>query len=199
MFRLKAKLRQHLLSERKHLNQQQRELANRRLAKRILRSRSIRGKARIALYSPMQGEIDLLAGLTSLIKVQRGYLPVAGRRSLLFCRYSPTQSLLRNAQGYKQPVPPWVGLRPLASIDVVIVPLVAFDAYGHRLGLGGGHYDITLRKHRKHYRTGKQRPLLIGVGYHWQGKNRLPQKFWDIPLDEIVTDRYSYRCNKNLP
>ena len=71
-------------------------------------------------------------------------------------------------------------------MDVILLPLVAFDRKGYRLGMGGGYYDRSLafRRSRQQWR----RPRLIGVAHSCQQHPGLPQQHWDVPLDCIITE-----------
>jgi 5-formyltetrahydrofolate cyclo-ligase len=76
-----------------------------------------------------------------------------------------------------------VGGSPLLWPDVVVVPLVAIDSAGNRLGQGAGHYDVALTKLRRH---GK--PFVaIGFAYDVQIVDSLPADPWDVPLDAVAT------------
>jgi 5-formyltetrahydrofolate cyclo-ligase len=78
---------------------------------------------------------------------------------------------------------------PLASAvivapSVLLVPLLAFDAAGHRLGYGGGYYDRTLAALHD---TGKI--IAVGVAYAGQEVSELPRREHDEPLDAVVTEK----------
>ena len=74
-----------------------------------------------------------------------------------------------------------------AAIDLVLMPLTAFDAHGHRLGMGGGYYDRTFsfRRGRAHW----LRPRLVGVAWAFQRVDALDVAPWDVPMDAVATDR----------
>jgi len=72
-------------------------------------------------------------------------------------------------------------MAPKAMPDVVIVPLLGFDAEGTRLGYGGGYYDRTLAGMKK-------RPRLIGFAFAAQELPQIPREPHDLPLDAIVTE-----------
>jgi 5-formyltetrahydrofolate cyclo-ligase len=72
----------------------------------------------------------------------------------------------------------------MVTPDVVLVPLLAFDAHGHRLGYGGGYYDRTLAT---------LRVIAIGVAYAGQEVERLPREAHDRPLDMVVTENGARR------
>ena len=65
------------------------------------------------------------------------------------------------------------------ELDVIVMPLVAVDAQGNRMGMGGGFYDRTLAKT-------KQKPLKIGWAYDFQQVTALDSKPWDVKLDAAV-------------
>jgi 5-formyltetrahydrofolate cyclo-ligase len=68
-----------------------------------------------------------------------------------------------------------------AILDVVLLPLVAFDAHGHRLGMGGGYYDASF--------AAQPHALRIGLAHTVQFCAALPVRDWDVPLDAVLTER----------
>ena len=77
---------------------------------------------------------------------------------------------------------PW----PANSFDVLLVPLLAFDRSGTRIGMGAGYYDRALKA--LSYQAGTK-PYLIGLAHYFQEINSLEREPWDVPLDAILTDR----------
>lgn len=75
-----------------------------------------------------------------------------------------------------------LGLAP-TDLDAVVVPLVAFDAVGGRLGRGAGFYDRAFAFRR----AGRSAPTLIGYAYDFQRVPTMPRQPWDVPLDAVVT------------
>lgn len=71
---------------------------------------------------------------------------------------------------------------PLVEPDLIIMPLLGFDARGTRLGYGGGYYDRTLARLQK-------RPRLIGLAFASQELEAIPRESHDIPLDMVVTEQ----------
>ncbi|WDR04919.1 5-formyltetrahydrofolate cyclo-ligase [Devosia rhodophyticola] len=72
-------------------------------------------------------------------------------------------------------------LAPRAEPDIVLVPLLGFDAKGTRLGYGGGYYDRTLVQLKK-------RPQLVGLAFSAQEVDEIPRENHDVPLDAVVTE-----------
>lgn len=70
---------------------------------------------------------------------------------------------------------------PLEAIDLIVLPGVAFDEQGIRLGYGLGCYDRALAQAR--------RPTLVGLAYDFQVVESLPREEHDIPVDFVVTER----------
>ena len=89
------------------------------------------------------------------------------------------------------PVPP-AGEPELAAEDLsaVVMPLVAFDLSGHRLGRGAGYYDRTFAPRGTDRRSG---PLLVGWAYDFQQVENLDIQPWDVPLDYVVTPTTVHR------
>ena len=72
-----------------------------------------------------------------------------------------------------------------AQLDVILLPLVAFDRRGHRLGSGAGYYDRALA-----LRAGRPAPpLLVGLAHSCQEVQLIPAEPWDIPMDAVATER----------
>jgi 5-formyltetrahydrofolate cyclo-ligase len=108
-------------------------------------------------------------------------LPVVVERAapLVFRAWTPETALLPNVFGTSAPPAD----APRARPDVLLVPLLAFDRAGWRLGYGGGYYDRTLRELRSHGDA-----LAVGFAYAAQEVEALPREPFDEPLDWIVTE-----------
>jgi len=133
----------------------------------------------VAGYHPFRDEADprqLMAALAAL--GHRLALPcvVAARSALVFREWKSGDRLKPNAYGIAEPLADAAERVP----DAVLVPLLAFDASGHRLGYGGGYYDRTFEA--------LPRRLLIGIAYSGQEINAVPREAHDHRLDMIVTE-----------
>lgn len=100
-------------------------------------------------------------------------------------------ALRRGAFGIREPA----GRRRIAPrrLDLLLVPLVAFDACGNRLGAGGGFYDRLLARLPAH------RPLRAGLAFSVQRADRLPREPHDQPLHRVITERGTLRCRQHHP
>jgi 5-formyltetrahydrofolate cyclo-ligase len=187
-------LRQQLRTERRALPLSKRQQAAGQLAHRVGALRLFVHTHHLAAYLAFEGEADpapLLERAWALGK--RVYLPVLGEppsRRLWFAPYQPETVLERNRYGI--PEPQVTSDRWLAPhcLDLVLVPLVAFDSDGNRLGMGGGYYDRTFafRRNPGHL----THPRLLGLAYEFQKVATLPRQPWDVPLDGIATEQVLY-------
>ncbi len=140
-------------------------------------------------FSAIRDEIDpapLLARLAS--EGHRLALPVMqGKgRPLLFRAWAPGDQMALAQWGIAEPLPE----RPEVYPDVVLVPLLAFDAQGYRLGYGGGFYDRTLKGLRA-----KKPVTAVGVGYDEQRIDVVPHLDYDQRLDWVLTPSGPLRCS----
>lgn len=182
----KPALRRELRARRRALTPRARRASALRVAGRLPRLRAWRRARHVGLYLPADGELDPVPILRRAWQEgRRTYVPVlrAGKR-LAFRALTPHTALRANALGLLEPAGPRAPERPLAAIDLLVVPLVGFDGLGHRLGMGGGFYDRTLAA-RGRFR----RPALVGVAHECQYVPELPAEAWDVRLDAAITDR----------
>ena len=133
----------------------------------------------VAGYHPFRDEADpreLMAALAALGHQLALPCVVAARSALVFRAWHAGDPLQPNAYGIAEPLAGAPEVVPGAAL----VPLLAFDASGHRLGYGGGYYDRTFEV--------LPRMRLIGVAYSGQEISVVPREAHDHRLDAIVTE-----------
>ncbi len=139
---------------------------------------------RVAGYLAFQGEIDVSPIMDSLRgKGIETYVPMLDGETLQFARWSEHTPYNKNRFGIIEPDVPrehWVSADKL---DAILVPLVAFDSQGNRMGMGGGFYDKTFSARRE--KNGP--PWLIGVAHELQRTNNVFEDWWDVRPDIIVS------------
>lgn len=146
-------------------------------------------------YWPMEEEMDIRPLMTALH--ERGCtlaLPVvaAKRRPLVFRQWRPGDCLVKAGFGLSEPPAD----APVIVPQVLLVPLVAFDASGNRLGFGGGFYDRTLLA----LRTAGPETRAIGIAFAFQEIDNVPHDATDQHLDAVVTERgVTVFENRGLP
>jgi 5-formyltetrahydrofolate cyclo-ligase len=179
---LKRLLRERALSARARLAPAERAERSRAIAERVAGLEAFRRARTVALYAPLGAEVDTaeiarraLASGKTLVWPRLA----AGERRLEFAA-CPAEELVKGPVGARQP-PPAAGAVPAESIDLFVVPGVAFDAAGARLGRGGGHYDAALGAAPR--RSGR-----IGLAFEAQLVAEVPREPHDALLDAVVTE-----------
>ena len=148
----------------------------------------------IALYLPTDGEIDprlLLCEARRRGKVT--YLPVLSawpKTKMVFQRVDSGEKLIPNRYRILEPRINRARQRKVWALDLVLLPLVGFDATGGRLGMGGGFYDRSLAYQAR--RQSWRKPTLLGLAHECQKVESLDQASWDVPLQGTVSDRQWY-------
>ncbi len=143
----------------------------------------------IALYYPVQGEVDLLplTQLNTPSSANKQFsLPIlqAEDEPLLFARTTNQSKFEANRFSIPEPIYNENDLLAGNTLDLVLMPLLGFDKKGNRLGMGGGFYDRTFAFLNKNAGG----PLLMGIAYDFQEVASLHAESWDIPLDFIATE-----------
>ena len=186
-------LRQRLRALRRTLSPAERHQAALAVARWLDDWPVLAGATRVAGYWACDGELDPAPLLERAWAADRQvYLPVLdSERSLRFAPYQSGRPLRRNRFTIPEPeVSPTEWLQP-SRLDLVLVPLVAFDAAGTRLGMGGGFYDRAFAFLRDPDYCG-HRPVLLGLGYELQHVAERVRQPWDVPLDAVVTETALY-------
>lgn len=180
----KASLRKAILKERSALaeaDRQERSLKAAAYAKSLLFQEGIQD---VLAFYPYASEIDTRPLLEEAL--QRGlrvWLPVTfpEERRIVPHRFLGDAYLREGAYGIREPDPALAEPGDAEKMDLILLPGVAFDLRGWRLGYGGGYYDRLL--------GGLKRcPLLIGYAFHLQVTDEVPKEPHDRRMDYLVTD-----------
>ncbi len=178
----KQELRRIAKERRASLAGQGREAAAENLADNFYKAGGRGASLTVAGYWPMVDEIDVRPLMTRLSddgwKVA---LPVVvgPEQPLIFRQWRMEMELQAGDFGTRHPGPE----APEAVPDILLVPLLAFDDRGFRLGWGGGFYDRTLARLRA-----TRDISAVGIAYQGQKVDRVPHSPNDEPLDRVVTD-----------
>jgi 5-formyltetrahydrofolate cyclo-ligase len=161
------------------------------VARRVIDLPELARATRIAAYRAVRGEIDCDPIVQWAWQTGRHvYLPVTRPpRTLTFARWRRDDRFVTSRFGIDEPLPT-ARTVALERLDVVLVPLVAFDREGTRLGHGAGYYDAAFSFRRSLRRT---RPVLVGLAHAFQEIDHIDRAEWDVPLDIVVTERKTLR------
>jgi 5-formyltetrahydrofolate cyclo-ligase len=180
----KSALRRAIRLARDQLSATERAVASAAAEERLWRLPELRSVRTVGLYVAHRGEVDV-TGLADRVRAAgaRTLLPRVVGDDLELVAGTSTSPLVAGYRGIAEPAGPSVDLEQL---DVIVLPGVAFDPNGGRLGQGGGHYDRLLARL-------PPRTVRIGVSYACQLVPNVPREDHDLPLDVVVTDRGTYR------
>jgi len=138
----------------------------------------------IACYLPSKNEFDTQPIIDAIWQAEKiCYLPVLSANSLSFVAYHPGDTLQANQYNIPEPVDQSAPLMA-DQLDLVILPLIAFDSMGHRLGTGGGYYDRTFA----FLHNAPNCPVMLGLAYDIQQAEGLPVDEWDVGLNAVITE-----------
>ncbi|PLX85403.1 MAG: 5-formyltetrahydrofolate cyclo-ligase [Desulfuromonas sp.] len=176
----KSYLRIRLLQQRERLSVDERKSRSLVAQRHLLLSDIFSAARTIALYRPIRGEVAT-AELFSAARLagKTVCFPRLDGDHMVFVAIADEGSFVPGAFGVEEP---WgTTIVTPDSIDLTVVPGVAFDRQGHRLGYGKGYYDRELSQRSR-------RGTLVGLCFDFQFVDRLPAESHDIPLDCLVTE-----------
>jgi len=183
--------RQYFRAQRNTLSSQQQAQHAQALSRHIAQYLRLKRVKNVAIYLPADGELSPLSLLKSLShKAINFYLPILSKlafQGLKFGLYSDNTVFKENKFKIKEPVLSARQLKNASELDIIFLPLVAYDLQGNRLGMGGGFYDraLQIRQCRQNWK----KPLLIGLAHTVQQADLLENERWDVPLDGIATEK----------
>lgn len=133
-------------------------------------------------YRAMRGELDVMDIFALMARFEKlTALPcVTPEKTLIFRAWKAGDALTRHPLGMEEPE----ATAPEVTPEIVLVPLLAFDGEGYRLGYGGGYYDRAIATSRENGLNQK----FIGVAYSSQEVDEVPSEAGDQPLDGILTE-----------
>lgn len=194
IFQSRPKLRAKLRSRRAALAADERSKATGAALRRLTRLCRFQRARHIALYYPVGAEMDVLAlRRGKALRDKTVYLPVVlpgSSARLRFARWDGAMRWRPNRFGISEPICRPASLVLPARLDLVVAPLVGFDAACNRLGAGGGYYDrsFAFRSTRARWR----KPYLIGLAFEAQRVASIRSQPWDVKPDAIVTEKQLY-------
>lgn len=186
MDELKSRLRTSALDARRRLTAGERREASTAVVDRLLRQPELQRPGHVLVYAALVEEADLALAIGPLRERGiRTLFPRVRGPELELVAASDLMTLELGYRGVREPSGPRIDP---GVVDVAVVPGVAFDPHGGRLGHGGGHYDRLLAR--------LPEPCLrVGVCFACQVVPRVPRAAHDEPVDVVITERARYRTH----
>lgn len=165
----------------------ERELASVRIAEHVNELLAEAGCRTVALYAPKGSEVETWL-IDEEVRATGGrvvYPRVVDHERLLQFHEVVPEQMIVTRWGLREPRNDWRNIVGLVEIDAFVIPGLAFDRRGGRIGWGKGHYDATLAQSRAHLR--------IGVGFDVQLIDEVVRDAHDIDLSHVVTESATYK------
>lgn len=188
---LKQNLRSLLRKQRRELPIEKQTHAAKLVTQNVLQLPLYQSSQHIAYYLADEGELDP----QSIIKYaeqagKSGYLPVmSAKHEIRFFSYQTGDALVQNDYGILEPDQSAQTPIEASELDLVFMPLVAFNKQCDRLGRGGGYYDRSFSFLKD---SSIKKPRLIGLAYEFQRQDALITEEWDVRLDHVATESDIY-------
>ena len=187
----KLELRKLINKKRDALTQAERISASQKAAVHLINSDFFIKSANIACYIARGAEINPQPIIDKIWAQKKNcYVPIVHPKKfgqMCFVKYMPHDELVLDRFAIKEPAFHEDKVIEPRELDLVILPLLAFDDKGNRLGTGGGYYDrafnFVLTKPLSH------KPFLCGLAYKLQKVDYIETKEWDVKIDAVVTEQ----------
>jgi 5-formyltetrahydrofolate cyclo-ligase len=190
-----AELRHKLRVRRRQITESLRTAYDKAIRQHILQFVKAKGIESIAVFWPFDGEPDTIPLYRELVALGKKIaLPIVSGNDdhlMNFYLWETDTVLKRNRYGIAEPQNS--AQIAVADFDMMLVPLVAYDRRGNRIGMGSGYYDRHLENLRNWHT-----PLRLGVAYSMQEIDQIDKNDWDIPLHAIVNERGWFTFDNNI-
>lgn len=181
---VKRKLRKELMDRRSSISDEYRAELNAKALENFLNSEEYANSKDIFVFVSFGDEIDTHELIKMMLKDNKNvYIPVtySGSAKMKLSRLTSFDDLEPGHYGILSPKPGCEEFVDHNIVDLVVVPGLAFDRRGHRVGYGAGYYD-------KFFADLSTTPKKIGFAYDFQILDSLPDDEHDVPVDKIITE-----------
>lgn len=191
---MKKTIRKEMINKRKSLSQEELIEKSHQVFKQLKTLSLYKNAHRVMLYMDFNGEVKTNHILDDLINGGRtAVIPISIPKTMemtLSEVKNPDIELAPSSYGILEPKPEYIRKVDAKSLDLVLVPGIAFDQKGYRIGYGGGYYDYFFSN------AGKSIPS-VAFAFDFQVIEEVPKESYDRPVDFIVTETMIIECNHN--
>lgn len=193
---LKSEIRAKIRQLRRSINLQHSQQAGESITQSLIQNSTYQQSQSVACFISFDGEVDTRPiiqhlhqdGKTCLLP----YLRPSKPNKLWFIPFNQGDPLQTNRFGIPEVQKGIQHAMRVSEIDLILIPMVAFDSHGNRLGMGGGFYDATLA-HLNRSEFKYTRPTILGIGFEAQKVEFIPAESWDFQLDSVITEVNTYQ------
>ncbi len=182
----KEEMRGRMRGKRGELPEEERHEMGRRVVERLFDLEEFHNARVVALYLSKKDEVDTWGLVEEAAHAKEVLLPVVKDKRIIFVYYEKHGEMRRGPYGIMEPVGEEFGG---SEIDIMVVPGLAFDAKGNRLGMGKGYYDRYLGG------DGLKPRVLVGLCFDSQVVEGVPVEKHDVAVNIIITNNRVIRCS----
>jgi len=188
---MKEKLRKEIKQKRKKLSKEENRKKSLEIKKRLFELKDYTDAKIVLFYISYNFEVFTHDMIREALKNKKIVVPISNKRdfTLILSKINAWNNLELGAYGILEPKKSCIKEISEEKIDLIIVPGVAFDEKGNRLGHGKGYYDRLLEK---------TKAKSIGLSFELQIVKKIPTKENDMPVDMIITEKRIINCKKHI-
>ncbi len=187
---MKEKLRKEIKEKRKKLSKEEQRKKGKEIKKRLFDLKEYKDAKTVLFYVSYNGEVFTHNMIKEAMINKKVIVPISNKKdkSLILSELKNWDDLKLGSYGILEPRKDKINEVSIDEIDLIIVPGIAFDEKGNRIGHGKGYYDRLLQK---------SNAVKIGIAYELQIVDKVPTEENDIPVDIIITEKRTIKCKKN--
>lgn len=192
---LKKEIRHQVLKKRDNLTAEERIRLSRKICNNLLGLEEFKKAKVVHFFLTTRSEVMTEEAVRRSLSMGKDVVvPVVDRkqRCIMLSRLTDYDNeLMIMHHGIHEPKPEFIRHVDLKEVDLMVLPGVAFEKSGHRLGYGAGYYDRLLESEQT-------RPVLAALAFELQIVDRIPVGGHDVKVDIIVTENRVIKCENLL-
>lgn len=188
---MKERLRKQIKEKRKKLSKEENRKKSKQIKEKLFNLKEFKDAETILFYISYNGEVFTHDMICELFYKKNIIVPVSNKNrcTLTLSHLKSWEELCIGSYNILEPSVEKIRETEIEDIDLIIVPGVAFDKKGGRLGHGKGYYDRTLKKAID--------ILKIGLCFEFQIVDSIPMEEHDVYIDKIISEKRIIECKKN--
>lgn len=189
MISIKEKIRTEKKLARSKLSEKYINTASKSICEHLLKLSHYKNSTKIGCYVSTKYEVQTESIISSIHEDEKElFLPkIKPNSEMDFVQTSKKTQFYKNKFGIKEPESNCISIE--SKLDLVVVPLVAFDINKNRIGMGGGYYDRKFEKlNTNEYDIQNREPILIGLGFDCQKTEEIKTEKWDVKLTCVISE-----------